>query len=180
VNFNNNTSAKSQTDYVHKALPLVWLFIHSENKDALTNLFEVMKRIPSMIQNRNNNAIDVRYHTADNSAAIQSAISRVFPQCQQGNCVVHAKTKLKKKAAELGKESNEGKLIEKYRMLAPNCPSEISFRAVSASILSFVKKSSCPRKAQIGRYIEEYYVNGLKGNWFHVASGMVCIYFYWC
>ena len=177
MHFNDNTSAKSETDYIHKALPLVWLFIRSENKDALTRLFNVMRMIPSMIprnvHNNASNVIDVRYHTADNSAAIQSAISSVFPQCQQGNCIVHAKTKLKKKAAELGKDSNEGKLLDKFRMTAPNCPSEISFRAVSAAIINFLKKSSSPRKVQIAQHIEDYYITGIKGNWYHVASGAV-------
>ena len=125
------------------------------------------------ILNNASNVIDVRYHTADNSAAIQSAISSVFPQCQQGNCVVHAKTKLKKKAADVGKDSNEGKLLDWFRMAAPDCPSESSFRAVAKGVLDFLKKSSSQRKAQIAQHVEDYYIKGLKGNWFHVASGTV-------
>ena len=129
--------------------------------------------ISQSVDNNASNVVDVRYHTADNSAAIQSAISSVFPACRQGNCVVHTKTKLGKKAAELGKDSKEGKLVNRFRTVAPNCPSEKSFRAVSAAILGFLKMSSSPRNVQIAKHIEDYYVTGMKGNWFHVASGAV-------
>ena len=176
ISFNNNTTAKSQPDYIHKGLPLVWLFIQSENSDALSKLFSIMKNIPTILRSYNRNAdpIDVRYHTADNSSAIQSAVSTVFPMCRQGNCVVHVKTNLKKKVSQLGSTStNHGKVVEKFRMVAPQSPSEVVFQAVSKCVLSYLRKF--PNIEGVAKNIEDFYVKGLKGNWYHVASGKVSV-----
>lgn len=175
IHSNADTNIKSQPDFVHKALPIIWLIAESENKDALTKLYEFTRDLPSLFEPHDNvaNSIVLKYHTADNCAAIQAAVHKVFPECMQGNCSVHVKTNLRKKAAELGVDTDESKLVDIYRMQAPTSPSLKSFRLVSKALITILRKSSNPKGIAIAKNIEEYYVNGRKGNWFHVSSGMV-------
>lgn len=173
---NQNTNIKSQPDYIHKALPIVWLIAQSENTDALRVLFKFMKEgLPLLCSPNDDTAdeLDVKYHTGDNSAAIQAAVSDVFPHCTQGNCVVHAKMSLKKKSIIMGIDSNEGKVIDRYRMMAPESPSLLSFKSVSECVLVFLRNSTNLKGSSVAKGIYEYYVKGQKCNWFHVSSGMV-------
>ena len=87
--------------------------------------------------------------------------------------MVHVKTNLKKKVTQLGISSNHGKLVEKFRMVAPESPSEVVFQAVSKCVLSYLRKF--PDCDGVAKNIEEFYVKGLKGNWYHVASGKVSL-----
>ena len=117
------------------------------------------------------NAVNVLSQTRN--AAIQAAVSHVYPGCTQGNCVVHAKMNLGKKSKLLGESIDEGKLVNKYRFQAPECPSQLCFLCVSRCLLSFLRRSSNPNASSVAKGIEEYYVNEQKCNWYHVSSGMV-------
>lgn len=173
---NQNTTRTNEADYIHKCLPMVWLIAKSENADAVKHLFRFIKTQLQNLCSAHNNVRDqivIKFHTADNCAAIQAAVSHVYPGCTQGNCVVHAKMNLGKKSKLLGESSDEGKLVNKYRFQAPECPSQLCFLCVSRCLLSFLRRSSNPNASSVAKGIEEYYVNEQKCNWYHVSSGMV-------
>ena len=176
IQCNKNLKIKSQPDFIHKGLPIVWLIAQSENSDSVKELFRFINKDLPILCSSDGDSTDkivIKYHTADNSAAIQSAVSDVFPDCIQGNCVVHAKMSLRKKSISLGHDSNKGKVVERYRMMAPECPSLLSFKTISTCVLTFLRNSASSNGYPVAKAIEEFYVKGQKCNWFHVSSGLV-------